>query len=417
MTSSVSSRAALRSRGANVALATVLAMLTVFGPVSMDLYLPVLPSLAADLRTGASAAQLTMTACLVGLALGQIVFGPISDRLGRRGLLLVGVVLYIATSLLCAISTSIELLIVLRVLQGLAGGIGLVIAQAAGRDVYEGTQLTRYYGRIVVLSGLAAIVAPAVGGLLAAHMDWRGFFVVLAGIGGIILVAVVFGLPETLPAEERVAGGFARTREHFGILRRDPTFVGATIASSFTSAAYFAYLAGASFVLQDIFELSPGIFSIVFAANAAGFALFGFLGGRLSERWGERKTFLAGLTLLGTGVALLSVSLLVEPSLGFVLAGFLLIAGGAAAVSPPSTTLALRDYPDFAGTASSVLGVARFATGAVAAPLVGLGGSHEIAPLIVVAAVGVVGSAASFLLLVPTSQPVLAPIRHFRRRT
>ena len=176
----------------------ILAALTVFGPLSMDLYLPVLSNLATDLNTPTSAAQLTMTACLFGLAFGQLLAGPLSDRLGRRRPLIAGLLLYTAASLLCAVSTSIEALIAFRILQGLAGGVGLVIAQSAGRDIYEGTRLTRYYGRIIVLSGLAAIVAPVLGGLLASMMDWRGFFVLLTVVGILVTVVVLVGFGETL---------------------------------------------------------------------------------------------------------------------------------------------------------------------------------------------------------------------------
>src|SRR5829696_6645887 len=165
-------------------LPAVLLLLTVFGPISMDLYLPVLPALTLELDAATSTAQLTVTACLIGLALGQLVAGPFSDRFGRRGPLLVGVIAYIVTSAWCAIAPSVELLIAARFVQGIAGGIGLVIAQAAGRDLY--------FGRVTVLSGLAAIVGPLAGGLLATVTDWRGLFVFLAVIGAGILLLVVF---------------------------------------------------------------------------------------------------------------------------------------------------------------------------------------------------------------------------------
>lgn len=230
----------------------ILALLTVLGPASMDLYLPVLPTLARDLDASTSSAQLTMTTCLVGLALGQVVAGPLSDRYGRRGPLLVGLLIFVTASAMCALSTSVDALIALRFVQGAAGAVGLVIAQAAGRDIYEGSQLTRYYGRIVVLSGLAAIVAPVLGGQLATLLDWRGYFVVLAAVGGAILLAVVLGFRETLPVGDRVVGGARSTGAHVRSLVADRLFLGAMLASAFTSAAYFAYLAGASFILQDI---------------------------------------------------------------------------------------------------------------------------------------------------------------------
>ncbi len=377
----------------------ILAVLTVFGPISMDLYLPVLPALTDDLGTTASGAQLTMTACLLGLAFGQVVAGPLSDRHGRRLLLIIGVSAFIVTSVLCALSTSIVALVLLRLIQGLAGAVGLVIANAGGRDVYEGVRLTRHYSRIVVLSGLAAIVAPVLGGQLAELFDWRGFFVVLAAVGAVVLVLVLVGYRETLPPTHRVRGGFAATAAHLGVLVRDRLFVVATLVSSLTAAAYFAYLAGAAFVLQEIYALTPGAFSLVFGLNAAGFAVFGFIAGRLSESWSERRVFALGVVVITAGaIGLLLVALAALPLAATVLA-FLAIAAGAAIVSPPSTSLALRQYSEFAGTASSILGVARFAAGALAAPLVGLGGSLTMLPLAIVAVISCLLAVAIFPVL------------------
>lgn len=370
-----------RLRAAPAWIAAILAALTVFGPLSMDLYLPVLPSLAADLDALTSAAQLTMTACLFGLAFGQLLAGPLSDRLGRRTPLIAGLLLYTVASALCAISTSVEALIVFRLLQGLAGGVGLVIAQSAGRDIYDGPRLTRYYGRIVVLSGLAAIVAPVLGGFLAAVMDWRGFFVLLTVIGITVTGVVVVGFGETLRPGLRVTGGLRQTWTHLGVLARDRLFVGATLTSSLTSAAYFAYLAAAPFVLQEIYGLSPAQFALIFGLNAAAFAGCGFLSGRAAERTSERTVFLAGLIMLAGGGILLGWSLIAAPPLLLTVVAFLLVAGGAATVSPPSTTLALVDYPQYAGTASSILGLCRFAAGGLAAPLVGLAGPSTMQPL------------------------------------
>src|SRR4051812_13869411 len=178
----------------------------------MDLYLPVLPALTTERGSAPSTPQLTTTACLLGLALGQLVAGPMSDRFGRRRPLLVGVVAYVAVSLLCAASPTVETLVAARFVQGLAGGVGVVIAQAAGRDLYSGRQLLRYYGRLTVLGGLAAVLGPVIGGQLAAVTDWRGIFVFLAAVGAAILVACFLVFRETLPAERRGAGGGGRAR-------------------------------------------------------------------------------------------------------------------------------------------------------------------------------------------------------------
>ena len=340
-------------------VSVILALLTVLGPASMDLYLPVLPTLARDLGASTSSAQLTMTTCLLGLALGQIAAGPVSDRYGRRGPLIVGLIVFVIASAMCAFSDSVAVLIACRLVQGLAGAVGLVIAQAAGRDIYQGRQLTRYYARIVVLSGLAAIIAPVIGGQLATLLDWRGFFVVLAAVGGVMLLAVFVGFPETLPLGDRVRGGARSTGTHVGTLLGDRLFLGAMLASACTAAAYFAYLGGASFVLQDIYAQSPAAYSLVFGLNAAGFATFGFLGGRAAERWSERLALILGVGIIAVGACGLLTTALLHLPLPFALGSFFAVAAGAAAVSPPATSLALADYPQFAGTASSILGVTR----------------------------------------------------------
>ena len=187
------------ARQADGLLGVVLSVLTIFGPISMDLYLPVLPALTRELGASTSAAQLTVTACLIGLAIGQLVAGPVSDRYGRRRPLLLGVAAFVAASLLCAVAPTITTLVVARLVQGLAGAVGIVIAQAAGRDLYSGAKLIRYYGRLTVLGGLAAVVGPVVGGQLARITDWRGTFVFLALCGAVIFLLSVGLVRETLP--------------------------------------------------------------------------------------------------------------------------------------------------------------------------------------------------------------------------
>src|SRR4051812_5791395 len=260
----------MRSQTPTRSLVTVLTLLTVFAPISMDIYLPALPALTRDLQATASATQLTVSACLLGLAAGQLVAGPLSDRFGRRRPVLAGVVLFVVMSVLCALSPSIEVLVTARFVQGLAGGVGVVIAQAAGRDLYSGGQLLRYYGRLTVLGGLAAIIGPVLGGQLARVTDWRGVFLFLSGVGALLLLACLLMVRETLPAGRRVTGGTAQTGRDMRTLLTDPLFLGAVLVTGFVNAALFAYLSGATFVLQDLYGLSPQGYSYAFALNSAG---------------------------------------------------------------------------------------------------------------------------------------------------
>jgi DHA1 family bicyclomycin/chloramphenicol resistance-like MFS transporter len=365
-------------RGVGGPLTAVLSLLTVFGPISMDLYLPVLPALTRDLGATASTAQLTVTACLFGLAAGQLIAGPLSDRFGRRPPLLIGVVAYVATSVLCAASPTVEALVAARFAQGLAGGVGVVIAQAAGRDLYSGGRLLRYYGRLTVLAGLAAIVGPVIGGQLASVTDWRGLFLFLAAVGVLILVACLAVFRETLPAELRMAGGLAQTGRDMRRLLSDRIFLGAVLVTGFVNAALFAYLSGATFLLQEVYGLSPQGYSFAFGLNSLGFMVFGFAGGRASERWSEKGTLIVGLGMCAAGAGGLLATATLRLPLAAVVLSLLTMVSGVAVTTPPTTSLALAGYPDVAGTASSFLGVARFAFGGVSAPLVGLGGSSAV---------------------------------------
>lgn len=374
-------------------LAVVLGLLTIFGPISMDLYLPVLPALTAELQSMTSAAQLTITACLLGLAMGQVIAGPLSDRFGRRTPLLIGVIAYTLTSALCAVSPTIETLIIARFVQGLAGAVGIVIAQAAGRDVYSGGRLLRYYGRLTVLGGLAAIIGPVIGGQLATVTDWRGVFLFLAAVGAAILVASLVVFQETLPANRRVTGGFSHTLNDFRQLLADRVFVGAVLITGFTYSAIFSYLSGATYILQGMYGLSPQGYALAFGLNSLGFVVFGFVAGRLSERWSERGTLTVGLVMAACGaLGLLATALQHLPLVAIILSLFTMVSG-VAVTSPPATALALKDYPDIAGTASSLLGLARFAFGGIAAPLVGIGGAHDAVPLGIVASVSAAAAA------------------------
>jgi MFS transporter, DHA1 family, multidrug resistance protein len=369
----------------------------------MDLYLPVLPALTDELLSATSTAQLTITACLLGLALGQLIAGPLSDRFGRRRPLLIGVVAYVAVSLLCAASPTVETLVAARFVQGLAGGVGIVIAQAAGRDVYSGGRLLRYYGRLTVLGGLAAVVGPLIGGQLAQVTDWRGIFVFLAAVGAVVLTACLLVFRETLPAELRVAGGLAQTGRDMRRLLSDRVFLGAVLVTGFVNAALFAYLSGATFVLQGVYGLSPQAYSYAFGLNSLGFMVFGFAAGRASERWSERGTLLVGIAMVVAGAGGLLATAAWDLPLLAVIVSLLTMVSGVAVTTPPATSLALAGYSDIAGTASSFLGVARFAFGGLAAPLVGLGAG--VTPLALVTVAGALMGSLAYAVTVRRTGP------------
>ena len=371
-------------------LVVLLGSLSAFGPLSIDMYLPALPQLSDDFHVGASATQLTLTACLAGLALGQLVAGPLSDRFGRRAPLLVGLALYVVSSLLCAAAPSAAALIGLRFVQGVGGAAGIAISRAIARDLYGGDALARFFSTLMLVNGTAPILAPVIGAQLLRVTSWRGVFVVLAGIGAVLAVATAVGLRETLPPALRSEGGFATVRTTVAELVSDRAFLGYLVLLGLTFGAMFAYIAGSSFVVETIHNGSPQLFSAIFALNGIGLVVAsqtnGFLLGRTSARRllgaGVVASACGGFTLLAVVVAGIGLA-------GIVPALFVLVAS-LGFVFPNATALALADHPSVAGSASGLIGVFTFAVGAVAAPLVGVAGTDSAYPMaIVIAMLGV----------------------------
>ncbi len=372
--------------GSRLRTIVVLGLLSTFGPISLDLYLPALPSLAADLATSTSAAQLSITACLLGLAVGQLVAGPLSDRYGRRRPLIIGLVLYLLASAACAFAPSIEVLLLLRLVQGLSGAAGLVVSRAIARDLYSGRALVIIFSRLILVSGLAPVLAPVIGGQLTAIMSWRGIFGVLAAFGVVLLLAGSFGLGETLPLARRTAGGLRTTLQGFRRLLGDHLFVAVVAAAGLVGASMFAYISGATFVLQRLYGLSPQQFSFAFGANALGIMIAGQVGGRLAHRWTPHKVMGLGLLINLVGAAALLTTVLTGLPLPILLVSLFVMVAAIGLVLPTSTALALADYPDQAGAASSLLGLGQYVAGALVAPLVGIAGEDTAVPLGVVAA-------------------------------
>jgi DHA1 family bicyclomycin/chloramphenicol resistance-like MFS transporter len=381
----------------------VLGMLSTFGPLSLDLYLPALPSLAAELEASTSAAQLTLTSCLIGLAVGQLVAGPLSDRYGRRPPLIVGLIAYALASLACAFAWTVSVLILFRLVQGLAGAAGLVIARAVARDLYAGRRLAIFFSRLVLISGLAPVIAPVLGGQLNRVMSWRGIFGVLAGFGLALLLAGLLGVRETLPSERRVRGGLGSTFRGFGLLLRDRFFVGVALASGLAAASMFAYIAGATFVLQRIYGLSPQGFSLAFGVNSLGIMAAAQISARLIKRWSPMRMLAVGLIVNLAGALGLVTTVLLGLGLVFLLASLFVMVSAIGLILPNGTALAMSGHADQAGTASALLGLLQYVIGGLVAPLVGLAGQQTAVPLGVVAVTVSAAASALFGLLVVRS--------------
>jgi DHA1 family bicyclomycin/chloramphenicol resistance-like MFS transporter len=381
----------------------LLAALSAFGPLSLDMYLPGLPPMTRDLHTTASAAQLTITACMVGLGVGQTIAGPISDARGRRRPLLVGILGYTVSSVACAVSPSVGVLVVMRLIQGMAGSVGIVIARAIVRDLSGGTVAARLFGVLMGITGVVPVAAPLIGGQVLLVTSWRGVFIVLAAIGLPLVVATAIMLPESLPAHQRHAGGLRTVLGRFGTLLRDRRYLPYALAFSLSFAAMFGYIAGSSYVLENIYDISPQLFSVIFAVNSAGLITFSLIGSRAVGRRGSAWLLRRGL--VGTAVA--SVAALVvtvtHAGLGALLICFFVLLCANGIVLPNGTASAMASQTASLGAASALLGLGQFGFGAAVAPLVGVAGSRDALPMVIVIAVA--GAAALLVDLAFAPRP------------
>jgi DHA1 family bicyclomycin/chloramphenicol resistance-like MFS transporter len=389
------------------ALLLIVGALSGLAPMSIDFYLPALPHLTADLGADTSTGQLTLTACLLGIALSQVVAGSLSDTLGRRRLVLIGLAAYGSVSALCAVAPSIWVLLGLRFAQGCACGIGFVVARAIVRDVYSGDQAARIFALLVLVSGVAPVLAPVFGAQVLLLTSWRGIFVVLAALGAVLFTAAALRLPETLPAHLRHEPGLATKLRVFGALLTDRRFVPFAVSGGLSFAAMFAYISGSPFVLENIYGLSPQLYGVAFGVNSAGIVATSQVSRRLVGRVGPGPLLRVGVTTMAVGGA----GVLATVLLGFGLAPLLLFLlatiSSVGLILPNATALAMAHQQHAAGSASALFGLGQFGVGAVAAPLVGIAGSHTAVPMAVTIAVCGIGSL--IVLRGFTDMPVTAP--------
>jgi DHA1 family bicyclomycin/chloramphenicol resistance-like MFS transporter len=379
--------AAGRQARVGLLVTLVLGGLTALPPLSMDMYLPALPQVTDALHSNSSTVQLTLTACLAGMALGQLVVGPLSDRFGRRGPLLIGMVVYVLATAVCALAPTAPLLVGFRLLQGLAGAAGIVISRAIVRDLYDGVEMARFFSTLMLISGVAPIVAPVIGGQILRLTDWRGVFVVCTAIG-ILLTAVVWRwLGETLPPEERHSGELAGTFSAFRSLLADRVFTGYVVAGSFAFAALFTYVSASSFVVQDIYGASAQTFSLLFGLNSIGIVGIGQLNGKvLVGRVPMDRVLAVGLALItaaSVALVLLTTGVFGRASLAEVAAALFVLMASMGLVLPTTNTQALLRTKRNAGAASALIGTSSFLIGALIAPLAGIAGDGTAVPMAV----------------------------------
>ena len=394
-----------RSRGRIRAMPTgwrqvaLIGSITIVGPLCIDMYLPALPEISRDLHASASAVQLSLTACLIGIATGQLLFGPISDRLGRRPPLLAGLAGFTVASLACAVAPNIYFLIAFRLIQGLGGAAGIVIARSIVRDLYSGAALARFFATLMLAVGVGPILAPQIGSWVLAFTIWRGVFVLLAVFGVLLVLSAWWRVPETLAPGNRLTGSVGSTLGTMVMVTRDRVFLGYVLACGLAAGGTFAYIAGSSFVLQNIYGLSATTYGLVFAINACGLIIGAQVSG-LVPRFGASRLLTVGLVTMIVGGALLFVVVStrivgipgVIPSLWVFMFGF-------GFVGPNAAALGMQRYPHAAGSAAAVLGSFQFGMAALIAPLAGVGGTHDATPMITLILAMPVAAVVSRLLL------------------
>ncbi len=401
------------STGRRTMYIILLGALTALGPFTIDLYLPAFPVLEEDFQTTATAIQLTLTGTMIGFAIGQLVVGPLSDKVGRRLPLIAVTALHVLASLAAAFSPDLLLLGGARVLMGIGAAAGGVVAMAVVRDLFGGRRLVVMLSRLALVSGVAPVVAPLIGSALLEVMPWQGIFIVLACYGAVMLVSAIAFIPETLPKARRQERGATTAWQRYRSVLSDRVFLGVLIIGGMTFSGLFSYLSASPFLFQQTHGLNAQEYGLLFAVNSIGVVVGVQAASRLATRFGPQwvLAFSTG-TLLVSGAAII-----VTDQLGWGLWGtviplfFFMTACGF--TFPCTQVLALDRHGSAAGTAASILGAANFGVAAIISPVVGMisGGSGITATSMATVMVGcaVFGILALWLIVRPRSVAMLTP--------
>ena len=375
----------------------VLALVSAVEPLSINMYLSGLPALGRDLDLSQAGAQLTLTFFLAGMAIGQLVTGPLSDARGRRGLFLAGVVLLVLATAASALATHAWILFASRFVMGLAGGTAVVLARAVAGDLAKGPELARVFSLLMLLGGLAPVIGPVLGGLIVDGVGWRGVFWVLTGLNLLMAAAVWRFIPETLPAGNRSTGGLRPLLAAMGGLLRDRAYVGFTLGFIFSFSTMFAYVSASPFILQEYYGFTPVQFSVIFAVNTTGMFLVALTNARLVRRVGPLPLAKIGNAVLLAAVVYLVVAALLDASRWFILAGLFVVVASMGVNFANNSALAISRAGKVTGSASAFMGSGQFIMAGLLSPLVGLaaaaGMSQPVAMTVVMLVTAVIAAA------------------------
>ena len=375
-----------------------LGMLSAMAPLSTDMYLPALPVMTGAFSVGPSLVQLTLTMTMGGMAIGQLMAGPVSDYAGRRRPLVVGMLLFTLSTVGCVVSEDIFVFLVFRFVQGFTGAFGIVTARAVARDLYAGVELTKFFSLLMLVNGLAPILAPVIGGQILLWTSWRGVFVLLAVLGVFLTVSSLF-CGETLPKENRIdnmAGSF----KNFGLLMGDPYFRGQCLVQFFFFMTFFAYIAGSPFVFQNIYGISAQAYSFLFGGIGVAVSIAGTLPIRLAGRVSDDKVLRWTLWQGIAGSILFAVGCWQQVSFALLVAALLAVIPLVSVLGAVSFSMAMKSQGKQAGSASALLGFFSMLAGGLAAPLVGVAGDHDAMPMAFLMLVGSVAAYVSYRLYI-----------------
>ena len=394
-------------------VALVLGLLSAIGPFAIDMYLPALPAIGASLGADIGAVQMSLTVFFLALAAGQPFYGPVSDMVGRKPPLYVGLGLFALASIGCALANDIQTLIVLRFLQGLGAAAGMAIPRAIVRDLHTGPDAARLMSLLMLVFSVSPILAPLVGSGVIAVAGWRAVFwaVMVAAVAGLVLIAT--SLTETRTADRRVESSFGSALAAYGLLLRDTHYLGLVFIGSFAMAGFFTYLANSSFVMIDHYGLSPVMYSVAFGVNAAAFFAAAQFNGALGERFGLVRVVKGAVAACGAVMAAMFVYFVLGGDSMWVLLVLYFIASGLMGLVIPTTSvLALEQHGAIAGTASALLGTLQMLTGAVVMAVVGLFTDGRPLPMVAGMAGGALVAVLLTWLTLGNEGAAEAPHRH-----